>query len=172
MRSEFEIKITTSSMYRFLMYHIYHSFSGVFSVVAGLGILVLFFVMRDSSQSWIYLLFGVLFLVYEPWSLYTRAVKQAKLNPVFKKPLRYTVTEQGITVTQDQTENKADWDSVLKVRETGRSIYVYTSVRNAFIWEKSQMGSETAAVKKLLETHIDSKKRKLKGQADTKSDME
>lgn len=149
-------------MYRFLLYHIYHSFSGIFSIAAGLGILALFFVLRDSSQSWIYLLFGILFLVYEPWSLYTRAVKQAKLNPVFKKPLKYTVTEQGITVTQDQTANEAAWESVLRVRETGKSIYVYTSTRNAFIWEKTQMGNETAAVKKLLETHIAPDKRKIK----------
>lgn len=162
MKSEFVIHITTGSMYRFLMYHMYHSFQGIFSIVAGLGVLTLFLVFRDSSQSWIYLLFGILFLIYEPWSLYTRAVKQAKLNPVFKKPLRYCVTEQGITVNQDETVNEAPWDNVCKVRETGRSIYVYTSVRNAFIWEKSQMGRETELVKQLLSEHVDLKKRKLK----------
>lgn len=162
MKSEFEINITTGSMYRFLMYHMYHSFQGIFSIVAGLGVLTLFLVFRDSRQSWIYLLFGILFLVYEPWSLYTRAVKQAKLNPVFKKPLRYLVTDQGVTVNQDEAVNEAPWENICKVRETGRSIYVYTSVRNAFIWEKKQMGKETETVKQLLLTHVDPKKRKLK----------
>ena len=148
-------------MYRFLMYHMYHSFQGIFSSVAGLGILTLFLLFRDSSQSWIYLLFGILFLVYEPWSLYTRAVKQVKLNSVFKKPLKYSVTDAGITVTQDETVNEAAWENIQKVRETGKSIYVYTSIRNAFIWEKSQMGTETGPAKQLLSEHVDLKNRKL-----------
>lgn len=162
MKSEFEIQVTTGSMYRFLMYHTYHSFQGFFSIAAGLGLLILFLVFRENSQSWIYLLFAVLFFVYEPWTLYTRAVKQAKLNPVFKKPLRYCVTDEKITVTQDETASEAAWENVCKVRETGKSIYVYTSSRNAFIWEKSQMGAETDTVKKLLSGHVDPKKKKLK----------
>lgn len=162
MESKFEIRITTGTMYRFLMYHAYHSFPGIFSIVAAAGLLLLFAVMRDSSQAWMYLLFGVLFLVYEPWTLYTAAVKQAKLNPVFKKPLGYSVTDQGITVTQDQSASEAGWESVLRVRETGRAIYVYTSARNAFIWDKTQMGIQTGTAKQLLATHVDAKKMRLR----------
>ena len=163
MKSEFEIKITTGSMYRFLIYHTYHGFSGIFSVVAGVVLLALYFLfLRDSVNSWIYPAFGILFLVYQPWTLYMGAAKQAKLNPVFKKPLRYSVTNDGITVSQETEANEASWESVLKVRETGQSILVYTSARSAFIWVKSQMGDQEDIVRKLLRAHVDPGKLKLK----------
>lgn len=164
MKSEFEIRITTGSMYRFLMYHTYHGFSGIFGTAAGIGILVLYFVMRGtgSSQSWMYLLFGILFLVYQPWTLFNRAVKQAKLNPVFKKPLHYLVSDDGIRVMQEEAVNEITWDSIVKVRETGQSILVYTSARNAFIWVKSQMGEEEGTVRRLLTAHVPEKTLRLK----------
>ena len=71
MRSEFDIKMTTKAMYNFLMYHTYHTMNGIFSVVAGLALIVFFFVQRggDGQNTWMFLLFGVLFIVYLPWTL-------------------------------------------------------------------------------------------------------
>lgn len=163
MKAEFEIQITTGSMYRFLMYHTYHEMSGRFSIIAGAALLALYFWARggESVNSWIYLLFSVLFFVYQPWTLYTRAVKQAKLNPVFKKPLAYSVSDEGIVVTQGEVSNEAKWESVLKVRETKQSILVYTNPRSAFLWVKAQLGAQEPNVRKLILAHVDAKKVKL-----------
>lgn len=163
MKAEFEIQITTGSMYRFLMYHTYHELSGIFSIIAGTVLLALYFWARGGggANSWIYLLFSILFFVYQPWTLYTGAVKQAKLNPVFKKPLGYSVSDDGIAVTQGETSNEAKWESVLKVRETRQSILVYTNPKSAFIWVKSQMRGQEPAVRKLILAHVDAKKTKL-----------
>ena len=164
MKTEFEIKITTGDMYRFFMYHAYHGASGIFSVVAGMALLIYFFAtMGDGvSNSWIYLLFGVLFLVYQPWTLYTQAVKQAKLNPVFKEPLHYELSEEGIAVTQGEAASQMEWSAVSKVRETARCILVYTGKRNACILVKNQMGEKEKEVREILKKYVPDKLRKPK----------
>ena len=165
MKSEFKIQVTTGSMFQFLMYHTYHGFSGIFGTVLGVALIAYFVspLSEGNMNRWMYLVFGAIFLVYQPWSLYTRAAKQTKLNPVFKQPLTYTVAEEGLQVIQGEAANEIAWNNVYKVRETAQNIYVYTNSRNAFIWVKSQMGTEEAAVKKMLTDHVPAATRKLKG---------
>lgn len=165
MRSEFEIKITTKSMYHFLMYHTYHGMSGIVGLVAGIGLIAYYFLdarKGDVNNPWVFLFFGVLFLVYQPWTLYTKAIKQAQLNPVFKQPLHYILTEQNIEVKQGNASNQITWDQIWMVKESGQSILVYTSEKNAFIWVKSQIKEEEDTVRALLKKLVDPKKVKLK----------
>ena len=72
MKAKFEIKMTNRDMYNFLMYHSYHSFTGIFSIVSGIALLGYFFwcVGTGRESSFLYPLFGVLFLVYQPWTLF------------------------------------------------------------------------------------------------------
>ena len=59
MKTEFEIKMTTGSMYRFFMYHAYHGFAGIFSIIAGAGLIGFYFanLKNNVSNVWIYLVF-------------------------------------------------------------------------------------------------------------------
>ena len=165
MNAEFNIQMTTGAMYKFLMYHTYHKFSGFLSIILGL-VLIGYYISPSghaAQNSLVYLVFGILFLVYEPWTLYTKAAQQTKLNPVFKEPLNYQVTEEGIKILQGEAVNELNWEQVYKVRETAQSILVYTNARNAFICVKKQMGAEEQTVKELLKAHVPAAKRKLKG---------
>lgn len=164
MKSKFKMKMTTSAMYKFLIYHTYHKFSGIFSVILA-AVLIGYYVVNRTAvvDSWMYLMFGIIFLVYEPWSLYTRAVKQTKLNPGFKEPLLYTVSEEGIKVALKGESNEISWNNVFKVRETRQSFLVYTSKTNAFVWIKEQMGVEEGKVRALLKEYVPASKGKLKG---------
>lgn len=164
MKTEFKIQMTTGAMYKFLMYHTYHKFSGFLSIFLGL-ILIGYYVSpagQTTQNALVYLVFGILFLVYEPWTLYTKAAQQAKLNPVFKKPLVYIVGEAGIQVVQEEAANELAWDNVYKVRETSQSILIYTNQKNAFIWIKKQIGAEEQTVRELLKKYVPASKRKLK----------
>ncbi len=156
MEIRFEIKVTHRDMYNFLMHHTYRSFSGIFSVVAGIALLGLFWYGRTlgTENTWLYLLFGVLFLVYEPWTLLIQSAKQVSSNPVFQKPLSYCLTETGISVAQGETENEIPWTAVTKVRESARSFFIYTSKRNASIWVKDQLGGQEQAVREILERQV------------------
>lgn len=164
MKAEFDIKMTTGMMYHFLLYHAYHGFSGIFSIVAGAALLVYYFAAlgNGGANHWIYALFGALFLVYQPWTLYTQAVRQAKLNPVFKKPLHYVLSEEGMTVTQGEATSEMKWDAVQKVRETSKCILVYTGSRNACILVKAQMGPQEGYARELLKKKVPGKLLKLK----------
>lgn len=163
MNAEFEIRIKTMDMYRFLMYHAYHGASGVFSIAAGLVLIAFFFIRGEQlDNSWMFLVFGILFLVYLPWTLLNRAAQQVKLGDAFKKPLRYILSQEGVTVRQEESAAEVAWKDVCRVRETGSCILVYTGKKNAFIWVKSQMGDQETKVRELLKVHVPEKKLSLK----------
>ena len=164
MRTEFDMKINTMAMYRFLMNHAYRGLSGWISVLTGVGMIAYYFLYgkeNGGSNSWIFLFFGVLFLVYQPWTLYSKALKQTKLNPVFKHPLHYVLTEEMLEVQQAEVSNQIAWDKVWMVRETAQSFLVYTGQRNAFIWVKKQLQDEEE-VRIILKNVMEPKRLKLK----------
>ena len=151
MKAKFSIKVTQRNMYNFMMYYAYHGVSGIFSIVAAAALLGLavWSGTHGGENTWLYALFGVLFAVYQPWTLFIHSAKQVTSNPVFKKPLVYEVNEAGITVRQDDTENELPWSAV-------------TGKRNAFIWVKSQLGNNEKAVRNLLTAQVPESRRKLK----------
>lgn len=157
MKATFDVKMNQKVMYNFLMHHTYSGFSGFFSTAVGIGILGLFFATlgkTDPSQSVVYAIFGVLFLIYLPGSLFMKAAQQVKLNPVYKKPLTYTVDENGITSQQEEQKAEVQWENILKVRETRLSVLVYTGKAYCFILPKDAMGSQMATVKTLIRENI------------------
>lgn len=164
MKAEFDMKINTMSMYRFLMNHAYRGLSGIFGILAGIG-LIAYYVLSakdgGGSNAWMFLVFGVLFLVYQPWTLYSAALKQTKLNPVFKHPLHYILTEEKLEVQQEEASSQIEWDKVWMVRETAQSILVYTGQKNAFIWVKAQIQDEKT-VREILKKVMEPKRLKLK----------
>lgn len=103
MKSEFDIKLTVRDMYRFSMYHTYSGIHGGASVV--IAVLVFFVAAKtyggvETMYTLLYILFGILFLLYMPVSLYLRAKRQILSSEVFKEALHFTVTEEKITSSQ------------------------------------------------------------------------
>ena len=63
---ELDVKITSGDLYDFLLRHSYNSVSGLLGAVIGaLGVVV-----GISRQYWIYLILGVVILLYLPWTLF------------------------------------------------------------------------------------------------------
>lgn len=182
MSVEFEVKMTPKMMFHFSMYHAYHSFAGWFSIAAGL-ILIGFYIWNGAGLEmrnlW-NLIFGILFLLYEPLALYSRSVQTVKLNVVYKHPLHYTVSGEGIEVRQAKPQGGMDaeeyvesllgpgptvagWDSVIQVRETPESFFVYTGKKNACIWPMDQLGAQREEVRKILSECVPAEKWKRSG---------
>lgn len=89
---EFDVKITANDMYRFNMYHIYTSFTGIFSILAA----VLGFVAAvgtygkvDTMYTVLYIIFGIVFLFYFPLTLKMRAARQISMSEALKSTLHY-----------------------------------------------------------------------------------
>ena len=85
MTLEFDIKISDKDMYRFNMHHAYTGFQGIFATVIGLAVLTVAALTRgkvESVYTLLYLVFGVMFLIYMPVSLWMRSKRQILVSPV------------------------------------------------------------------------------------------
>ena len=153
MEVKFEVRMNTKKMFHFLMYHIYHSFQGPLSLLfAAAGIGVCIWTYGDVAMNWtvLYAFFGILFLIYEPVSLYLKAATQVKLNPVFKKPLTYVMNEKGIVTMQGEQKAEIQWEDLRSIKESISYFFCYTSRQNAFIFPKKDFQDQSGDAQRLL----------------------
>ena len=158
MKVEFDVKITAADLYDYMLSHTYNSFSGLFGSVVG----AMFVVMYFYVGYFLYLIAGVVILLYIPGSLFLRAHKQVALNEAFKKPLHYVLTDEGVTVSQGENEMFQEWDVVYKAKSTNRSLLIYTSKVNAWIFPKRDLGKDKEAVIQIISAHVAPDKIKIK----------
>ncbi|MCD8039848.1 MAG: YcxB family protein [Lachnospiraceae bacterium] len=158
MELEVDVKITSSELYDYLLYHTYTGFSGIFGTLAGVFLIMLFV----SSRYVIYLIAGAALIIYLPGSLFLKAKQQMLNNPVFKKPLHYKMTDDGISVSQGENEETQSWESCVKAVSTGKSIILYTSKRTASIFPKKELGDKKEALIRMISTHMPPKKVKIR----------
>ena len=155
---ELDVKIGSGDLYDYLLMHTYNSSSGIVGSCVGALFVVAFFMTGKIPC----LLAGILLLVYLPWTLFIKSRQQALSNPVFKQPLHYVLDEEGITISQGEAETKQSWQDMVKAVSTGRSIIVYTGRVNATIFPRKQMGERTVDVIRMISTHMDPKKVKIR----------
>ena len=159
MEVSFDVKITTGVLYDYLLYHTYTGTTGLLGTIAGALLVAAYFM----AGSMLYLIFGVVVLVYLPWTLFIRSKKQYLANPAFKEPLHYTFNEEGMTVSQKDTSEQIAWENLYKAVSTPKSIVLYTSPVNASIFPKKDLGERKAALIEVISTHMPPKKVKIRG---------
>lgn len=158
MELEFDVKVTAGALYDYLIYHTYTSISGMLGTIAGALLIVVF----ASTRYPIYLIAGVVLIAYLPCTLFIRAQQQALNTPAFKEPLHYKMTDQGISVSQGDTEETQSWDNCVKAASTGKSIILYTSKNAASIFPKKDLGEKKDALIQMISTHMPPKQVKIR----------
>lgn len=158
MEIEFDVKIDAGTLYNYMLHHTYTSAAGILGTTVGALMVVAF----SMQQSIIFLIAGMAILLYLPWTLFIKSRQQALMNPAFKKPLHYKLDEEGITVSQEDSEEKQEWGQMYKAISTGRSIIVYTSRVNASIFPKKDLGENKAKVIEIISTHMPPSKVKIR----------
>lgn len=155
MEVEFDVTITCGSLYDYMLHYTYTSLQGIVGAAAG----ALFLVEYAVSRQFLFLACGLLILIYLPVSLYLRA-KQQSLNPVFKQPIHYRMTEEGVEISQGEEVQTHDWDVFLKAGSTMGSLLLYTTKRNATIFPKRQLQQQNVQEKvmEMISTHMPPKK--------------
>ena len=154
---EVDVKITASDLYDYMLMHTYNSAAGLIGSVFG-AILVIYALGR---QEWLFLILGVVMLVYLPWTLFLKSRRQA-LNPMFQESLHYVLDGEGLTVSQGAEEGKMAWADMYKAVSTTRSIILYTTPVNATIFPKRDMGDKKMAVIEMISTHMPPAKVKIR----------
>lgn len=158
MELEFDVKMTPAAMYDYLLHHTYSGMSGIVGALAGAFCIMVFV----ANKYPIYLIVGIVILAYLPMSLFLKANQQVQGTPAFKKPLHYKLTEEGICVSQDGTEEMQSWDACFKAVSTKNSIILYTSRTTASIFPKKDLGEKKDAVIQIISTHMPPSKVKIR----------
>lgn len=155
---ELDIRITAADLYDFMLMHEYNKASGIMGTTLGAVMVVTAF----ATRQWLFLIGGVILLLYLPWVLFIKSRQQALGNPVFRQPLHYLLDEQGMTISQGDTVTTQSWEDMVKAVSTGRSILLYTSRTNATIFPKKQMGDKKTYVIEMISTHMPPNKVKIR----------
>ncbi|MBD5465789.1 MAG: YcxB family protein [Lachnospiraceae bacterium] len=155
---ELDVQMTTGILYDYLLKHTYSGLQGILATVVGC-LLIMNFV---AGSSVVYLIAGIVVIVYIPGSLYLSAKRQMLLTEAFKKPLHYCFYEEGIEVSQDEVVELQQWEAMQKAVSTGKSIIVYTSKVKAAIFPRKDMGEQTIRAIEIISTHMSPDKVKIK----------
>lgn len=155
---ELDIQMKAGDLYDYLLMHNYSKASGLLGSCVG----ALAVVVGIARAYVIFVILGLALLLYLPWTLFIRSRQQILNNPVYKKPLHYVLDETGITVSQNEVTQHADWEQVRKVTATGQSIIVYTGKNNACIFPNRETGERRADLVEILSTHVSPAKVKIR----------
>ena len=118
MELEFDVKVTPSAMYDYLLHHTYSGMSGIIGTVFGVFLIMAFLATKYP----IYLIAGIVVIGYLPAALWLKAHQQVSMTPAFKEPLHYHMTDEGISVSQGENEEQQSWESCYKAVSTRNSI--------------------------------------------------
>ena len=160
-----EVKINVGDMYNFFMYHTYTRMSGIFSIVFGLamiGLMIITYGQVPIGQSYLYVLFGIFFIIFNPLNFYARAYKLVKKTPTFQEPIYYTFHNEGITTMQNAQIFTVKWEDVKKITHSKRSIIIYMSKVRANIIPKQAVGENYNRLLEVMKENLDSTKVKIK----------
>ena len=149
---EFDVKVTPGVLYDFKIQHTYKKPITILATALGFFSIYLSFVREDYKL--IFLFLGIVFIVYEPITAAYHSYVQAKLTPAFQAPLHYRLCEEGIEISQNGEVQLAKWDQCVKACNTRKSIFVYTSKVNAFIFPRADLGNQTEDVIAYIAKHV------------------
>ena len=156
MSVKMDVQMTPRAMYDFLLYHTYSHLSGLIGaifgvVVLGLGIRAM--AQGDYTAGMMFFFFAAVFLVMTPLTLKSKAKAQVKTTPMFQKPITYELTEEGITISQEDQQTEVKWEEFQKAVSTNRTLILYTRVR-ALVFPKEALGEQYTAAVQMISTHM------------------
>lgn len=138
---DFDVTLQTGELYSFTMRHTYFSISGIFSLLISVGCIVACMMTLGSystTTSLLLLFVASLFTIIQPLMLYAKCKAQIKRSENINAALHYTVSEDGICVSQEGQEVAVKWYDIRKVVYAKKGIYLYMSPVRAFIFPKGQ----------------------------------
>lgn len=155
---EADVTITVSVLYDYFLRHVYSSFSGMFGTIVG-AFMIMVYLMKGISV--LYLICGVIVILYLPCSLYLTAKRQS-LQEAFKTPLHYAFYENGVEVSQNDIRQMQRWEDMVKAVSTSQSIILYTGKNAASIFPRKDLKEDSMGLIQVISTHMDAKKVKIR----------
>lgn len=157
---KFSVQVKVQDMFAFLMHHSYRGVALIADAIVtfgAIGLLIAGFGKGDVVKTVALILVALLFPVFQPLQLYSRARKQVMKNEVFQKPLDYVLTEEGITMSQGEETQSFSWGDVYQVKEYKSQILVYTGRVYACIWPKRELAACENEVREFFRKQLSAK---------------
>lgn len=153
MEMEFDVRITKTDLYDYQIHHAYTSPSGLFGTIVG----CLFLLGFLNTRTPLFLIIGAFVILYFPWMLHIKAATQAAL-PVFQKPLHYRLSEEGLEISTEDEKQLVPWERITKASATGKTVLLYTSKVNAFLFPKRELGERCGELVRMISRYVPSDK--------------
>ena len=85
------VKIEAGDLYDYMLRHSYNSPAGILGSAFGAALILFAF----ATKQWIFVLLGLVMLLYLPWTLFLKSRSQILGNPAFQEPLQYLLDQEG-----------------------------------------------------------------------------
>lgn len=167
-----EIQIKTSvhvsalQLYRYNLYHCFcNSTNGAAGIILGIVCILYGVCFREQltvTNSVIITMLGVVFLVYNPISLFISSKSRYMSNDALKKPLQYCFDEKGFIISQGEVSEDMEWSDLYKVVETKECLYFFFTKVHANIVPKECLGDNVEIIYDLINKNLSKKANKLK----------
>lgn len=157
MEVSFDIKLQPKDLFRFNMYQTYTTSQGPTSIILAIVVIVMSVVSFRGGEigyGVLYVAAAILFVVYIPASLWSRAKATLKKNAVLSGNLHYQVSEKGIEVFQGEDSGLLPWDSIYKMVSNKKQILIYSNRINAYIIPREQLQDKYDALKEIARKQL------------------
>ena len=123
---------------------------------------VMGFMRGQIFYSVLYIIVGIIVMVYVPLSLKGRVKTVIRTNKVFSEPLHFEIDEKVIKVSQGEETAELPWNQVYKVTGNKKRILIFSNRRNAYILPEEQLGEEFSKVKEIATEVVEKYRLKIK----------
>ena len=161
MKLEFDVKVTEKDLYSFNIEQAYKGSQGVISLLFAVllaAAAVLSAQKGNTGYVVLYIIVGILVLLYVPFSLKGRVRMIMKTNEVFSKPLHFEIDEKNINVSQGEEMAQLPYRFVAN----DKRILIFSNRKNAYILSKEQLGDSYEPLKELAGSTLEKYRLKIK----------
>ena len=156
------LTVTAKDLWAFSMYHANAGLMGIFNLLFTLAALYLL-IFRWSSTTTPYrcllVICVLVFTVWQPFLLWTKAKKQAK-RPAVKDPMRLVFDDEKLTVSQTDNQAEFTWEQ-MGLLDAKPSMYIlYMDRVHAYLLPKTALGDQEEAFRELVTAHLPKEKRR------------
>ena len=134
-----KVNLTDNDLFKFLMYHNYHGAQGKLGIVVALLAFlaaVMTYGRVEMLYTVLYIVCGVVFIVYTPLALKWRAKRQFQLAPDLGEEMTYEFSDEGIKSSIKDQSVQVQWINLYRIVGKDDYIYIYTDRLHASIIPK------------------------------------
>lgn len=166
METKFDIQLTSKDLYGFNIYQTYRGSQGMLSILIGLITFIMGGIsiwQKNYSSAFLYIVFGVIIIVYIPFSLWLRVNQTMRVNEVLAGVLHYEVSEKWVRVTAREESAELTWDLIYKFVADSKRVLIYSNRINAYVIPREQLGDKYEELVAIATEQLPKYRLKIKG---------